>query len=35
MSNGDDLPFKDNAVDFVFVSHIFEHFYDPIKALKE
>ncbi|WPC23750.1 methyltransferase domain-containing protein [Brachyspira hyodysenteriae] len=35
ISNGDDLPFKDNTVDFVFVSHVFEHFYDPIKALKE
>jgi SAM-dependent methyltransferase len=32
---GDQLPFKDNAVDFVFSSHVLEHFPDPIKALKE
>jgi SAM-dependent methyltransferase len=32
---GDDLPFKDNAVDFVFASHVIEHFPDPIRALKE
>ena len=35
ISKGDDLPFKDNTVDFVFTSHVIEHFYDPIKALKE
>ena len=35
ISNGDDLPFKDNTVDFVFTSHVLEHFFDPIKALKE
>lgn len=32
---GDDLPFKDNAVDFVLASHVIEHFPDPIRALKE
>ncbi len=32
---GDDLPFKDNTVDFVVSSHVIEHFYDPIKAVKE
>ncbi|KLI19059.1 class I SAM-dependent methyltransferase [Brachyspira hyodysenteriae] len=35
ISNGDDLPFKDSTVDFVFTSHVLEHFFDPIKALKE
>lgn len=35
ISNGDDLPFKDNTVDFVFTSHVLEHFFDPIKTLKE
>ena len=33
--NGDDLPFKDDTIDFVLTSHVIEHFYDPIKALKE
>jgi SAM-dependent methyltransferase len=32
---GDDLPFEDNAYDFVFSSHVIEHFPDPIKALLE
>jgi SAM-dependent methyltransferase len=32
---GDGLPFKDDAVDFVFASHVLEHFPDPIRALKE
>jgi SAM-dependent methyltransferase len=32
---GDDLPFEDNAYDFVFSSHVIEHFPDPIKALNE
>ena len=35
IANGDDLPFKDNTLDFVFTSHVLEHFYDPIKALQE
>ena len=32
---GDDLPFKNNTLDFVISSHVIEHFYDPIKAVEE
>jgi SAM-dependent methyltransferase len=32
---GDDLPFEDDSVDFVFASHVIEHFPDPIRALYE
>ncbi len=32
---GDDLPFKDDAVDFVLASHVIEHFPDPVRALLE
>jgi SAM-dependent methyltransferase len=32
---GDDLPFTDDSFDFVFSSHVIEHFPDPIKALRE
>jgi SAM-dependent methyltransferase len=32
---GDDLPFEDDSHDFVFSSHVIEHFPDPIKALCE
>ena len=32
---GDDLPFDDNSYDFVFSSHVIEHFPDPIRALRE
>jgi SAM-dependent methyltransferase len=32
---GDDLPFEDDAVDFVLASHVIEHFPDPIRALEE
>lgn len=32
---GDDLPFKENTVDFVISSHVIEHFYDPVKTIKE
>lgn len=35
VSPGDDLPFKENTFDFILNSHVFEHFFDPIKALKE
>lgn len=35
ISAGDDLPFKDNIWDFVISSHVIEHFYDPIKTIKE
>ncbi|HTN26031.1 MAG TPA: methyltransferase domain-containing protein [Solirubrobacteraceae bacterium] len=32
---GDDLPFADDSLDFVFSSHVLEHFPDPIRALLE
>lgn len=32
---GDELPFDDDAYDFVFSSHVIEHFPDPIRALFE
>lgn len=32
---GDELPFEDNSYDFVFSSHVLEHFPDPIRALRE
>jgi SAM-dependent methyltransferase len=32
---GDELPFADCSFDFVFSSHVIEHFPDPIKALLE
>lgn len=32
---GDDLPFEDDSHDFVFSSHVLEHFPDPIRALRE
>jgi len=32
---GDDLPFKDNTLDYVLSSHVIEHFFDPMKALRE
>jgi SAM-dependent methyltransferase len=32
---GDELPLADNSFDFVFSSHVIEHFPDPIKALYE
>lgn len=32
---GDVLPFDDDSHDFVFSSHVIEHFPDPIKALYE
>jgi ubiquinone/menaquinone biosynthesis C-methylase UbiE len=35
LSPGDDLPFKDNVFEYVFSSHVIEHFFDPIKAIKE
>ena len=35
VASGDDLPFKDDAVDFVLASHVIEHFPDPIGALLE
>ena len=32
---GDNLPFKNKSFDFVISSHVIEHFYDPMKAIKE
>jgi SAM-dependent methyltransferase len=32
---GDELPFADDTYDFVFASHVIEHFPDPIRALYE
>ena len=32
---GDDLPFKSNTLDYVLTSHVIEHFFDPVKALRE
>ena len=32
---GDDLPFKPGTLDYVLSSHVIEHFFDPVKALKE
>lgn len=35
VSHGDDLPFEDKSYDFVINSHVIEHFWDPIKAIRE
>lgn len=35
IAEGDNLPLEDNSVDFVINSHVIEHFFDPIKAIKE
>lgn len=32
---GDCLPFADKSYDFVISSHVLEHFFDPLAALKE
>jgi SAM-dependent methyltransferase len=32
---GDNLPFKDNSLDYVLSSHVIEHFFDPVKAIRE
>ncbi|MGD0278250.1 MAG: class I SAM-dependent methyltransferase [Smithella sp.] len=34
-ASGDHLPFRDESLDFIISSHVLEHFWDPIKALKE
>jgi SAM-dependent methyltransferase len=35
VASGDKLPFKDNTLDYVFSSHVIEHFFDPVAAIKE
>jgi SAM-dependent methyltransferase len=35
VAEGDDLPFPDDAFDFVLASHVLEHLPDPIRALQE
>lgn len=35
VASGDCLPLEDDSQDFVLSSHVIEHFYDPIKAIKE
>lgn len=35
VANGDDIPVPDKSYDFVISSHVIEHFFDPIKAIKE
>lgn len=35
VANGDDLPFKDETLDYVISSHVIEHFFDPVKTIKE
>lgn len=35
ISEGDELPLEDESVDFVISSHTIEHFFDPVKAIKE
>jgi len=35
VAEGDQLPFRDQSVDFVISSHVIEYFYDPVKALRE
>jgi ubiquinone/menaquinone biosynthesis C-methylase UbiE len=35
VASGDALPFKDSTLDYVLSSHVIEHFFDPMKALKE
>lgn len=35
VASGDNIPVADNSQDFVVSSHVIEHFFDPIAALKE
>lgn len=35
IASGDNIPVQDESQDFVISSHVLEHFYDPIKTLKE
>lgn len=35
VASGDELPFDADSADFVFASHVIEHFPDPVRALYE
>lgn len=35
VADGDNIPVPDKSFDFVIASHVIEHFFDPIAALKE
>lgn len=35
VADGSNLPFKDATYDYVISSHVIEHIFDPIKAVKE
>lgn len=35
VSPGDRLPLENNSVDFIVNSHVIEHFYDPVRTIKE
>ncbi len=35
VASGDELPFKDESLDYVISSHALEHFFDPIKTIEE
>lgn len=35
LAEGNTLPFRNDSLDYILTSHVLEHFYDPIGALKE
>lgn len=35
VANGDDLPFRDDSLDYVVTSHVLEHFFDTVGTLRE